>query len=114
MIKKLIFWMCMGMSLLTYTIIYYGSFRISNNNLFGFSVLSFYVIIPVVSFICALLLQALNTPLKYAYPFLCALFSIAILVMTKRWGLLKDVCMLCVLPPFVGMIIGKVIVLLRR
>ena len=103
--------MCFTFSLLIYIVIFYNTTRVSNNDIFGFVILCYYLIIPIVSLICAFILQLFSAPLKWVYPFLFAMFSIIITIATK---LFDDVGFLCVLSPFIGATLGWLINVLKK
>ena len=107
---------CFGISLILYAIILWNGMHIPKSNMFGFVILNFYIIIPMVSFMCALLLRLFNAPLKWVYPVLFAILGIAIpVIMVMRGVLILDnVWLLCVLPPFIGTILGWLIMLLKK
>lgn len=107
--SKMAFYGCYGASLILYLILFWNNMNTSNNDIFGVVIFSFYIIIPVVSFLCAFFLQVFNAPLKWIYPFLFAIFGVVIPVIVQRWGVLNDVWFLCILPPFIGAGLGWLI-----
>jgi len=107
---------CYGISFLVYvTILLWGLFGEHYGGYFGYGLVSFYVAIPILSFVMALILNlnVTNTYLKWLYPFVFALFGLAIAkIVMSDW--ISDLWLLCILPPFMGAGIGFLIFTLKN
>ncbi len=106
-----------GISLVIYSIILWNGMHFPKSDTFGFVIVNFYMIMPIVSFVFALLLQLFNAPLKWIYPFAFAILGVAIpiiMMMARGILILDNVWLLCVLPPFIGAGLGWLIMLLKN
>ena len=108
--RKVTSYFCYGISFIIYlAILLWGiSIRGDSAMRFGFALLNFYLILPITSFICSVALQLFKAMLKWVYPFVFALFgvAIAIIVLSIRH---YEVWTLLIVPPFLGAVIGFVI-----
>jgi hypothetical protein len=103
---------CYGISLLVYALILlWGLLGDIRGSMLGYGMLCFYVIIPILSLVTAIVLNANNADLKWMYPFIFSAFGIAIpaiLALNKltTWAMFSDVWLFCIIPPFLGSTIG--------
>ncbi len=108
-LNKVISCVCFGISLLIYVIILRNMIYVSNNDIFGAVLLNFYIVIPIVSFVCSFMLQLVNGILKWLYPAFFSIFGIVIPIINGQYGVLSDIWLICILPPFIGMGLGWLI-----
>ena len=109
-LKKDNTWICYGISAFIYIVILLWGLLIDRNNLFGYSIVSFYTVIPITSFTTAFILGIKNSRLKWQYPFLFAVLGVVIAIATlQRIIWIFDVLALLTLPAFFGLGIGVLI-----
>ena len=105
--NKQVVYSCYGISFVVYTaILLWG---LLTQAIFGFGLLSFYFVVPIISLAGAIILHLFNASLKWLYPFVFATFGLSIPLIMGHMVMFSDVWLLCVIPPFLGTIIGFVI-----
>lgn len=113
--KNILTLICYGISLFVYTgLLLWGLLGDHRGSYFGYGLVSFYLVIPIFSFVMALTLSISNSELKKLYPILFSVFGLAIpaivsLSRLSSWSMFLDVWPLCVIPVFLGSYIGNFI-----
>jgi len=111
-IKNHLTLICYIASLLIYAgILLWGLFGDHRGSYFGYGMISFYVIIPLSSFVMAMVLNISDANLKWLYPFVFGLLGAIIpatvsWVKLSSWVMFLDVWPFVVLPAFIGSGVG--------
>ena len=104
--RKKVTILCYVISFIIYMAIFlWGIFGEHHGSYFGYGMFSFYLIIPVTSFIISLFLALKNAYLKWLYPFLFGAFGLFIPMMVFP-RMFSDVWIFCIVPAFVGYSVG--------
>jgi len=112
--KMNLFYICNGVTSLIFLIVtLWGLFFMSSGDEMGYALLSFYLIIPVSSFVIALIISKTGTNLKWMYPVIFGMigFFIPTLIFHGSWGWFAGVYV--VVPALLGLIIGTVVQKIR-
>ena len=108
-------WICCLVIIFEYVLILlWGVFGEQNGDYFGYGVISFYIVMPLTLFICALVLQITSVPYKWLYPFVFSILAMSIPALVSWIKLhslviLSDTWLLCVIPALIGSVIGFLI-----
>lgn len=106
--------LCYGITLLVYIIVFlWGVLGEHNGEYFGYGLFSFYYIIPITSFLGALIIGTINTPWKWFYPILFGVVGFVIPIIV--FGRIANIPLLVyVLPSLVGLSIGAFVFFLKN
>ena len=110
--------LCYSLSLLIYAIVLlWGLFGDHHSSYYHssyivYAIISFYLVLPVTSFISAMVLGIRRTFFKWPYPFLFSLFGLSIPFLVFPF-IIPNVWLACVLPAFFGLGAGLAIRKLR-
>lgn len=103
--KKTLFYY--GISLIIYLIILLWGLSINSVDTLGYVLISFYFIIPAVSFTSAFMLAMKGGRLNFLYPvFVSILGIITMLMFSRSWSWVLDTAPGLILPSFVGLGLG--------
>lgn len=106
---------CYGVTFLVYiAILLWGILgNFNNDDWFGYGLFSFYLIMPIVSFVCAATLGIIKTPLKWIYPFLFGVFGFLVSILVAK-RVPNIPLMIYFLPSIAGLAIGVFIGFIRN
>jgi len=108
-----LFYICNAVTLFVFlAIVLWGVFFLKSGDEMGYALLSFYLIIPLSSFVIAIILNETNTNLKWLYPVLFGLigFFIPTLVFQSSWGWYA--ALYVAVPAILGLLSGTAIKML--
>ena len=108
--KVNLFYICNIVTLFIFmAITLWGVLFLRSGNEMGYALLSFYMIIPVSSFVIAFILTKTETNLKWLYPVLFGLigYFIPTLVFRSSWGWFA--ALYVAVPAILGLLIGSIL-----
>ena len=110
--SKKIFYICGGITFFIFLIIFIWGIFLNSGDEMGYAVLSFYIIMPVTSFVMALILSISNAYFKWLYPIIFGLigFFIPPIVFKGSWGWIA--LFFSMIPALLGLAIGLIIQLI--
>lgn len=96
-------------------ILLFGKFYMPRGSEFGYVLLNFYIIMPIVAFAIGLILGIKNAFLKWLYPIFAWLLCSAILIMIFSLRSWNWICLLfSLVPAMLGVLLGFLIWKVRR
>jgi len=112
--KKIISLTCYGHSVVVYIIIFLIGMLRDYPSLTAWGFVSFHLMMPILSFVTALVLNATNAYLKWLYPYFISVFGLAIAttvsyVKLSAYVIVSDTWRVCVISTFLGSLLGLLI-----